>query len=522
MEATSFPNYLLNIEVNRMDGGLSKQDVNNLETAIMCLNEHMKNKLFFKPYAFRMLSKCSLEEDFSSKNMRQSYYLECTFNKCDFFETGFPGSVFANCTFINCNFNYADFYSCCFKDCQFVFTGTERPMLEATRFGKSVFQNCTLRHAILHYVDLSSCVIEGGIISDLKCISIRVEDTKIFHSKLIDIRFKSQNFDFLLIQDIQTENLVIPFPAVPCIFNGIQYLQMTADNVRISSYQQGRFERISKDEYLGLIPYFETYYRETENYFPLSNVYLAKGQPQKAFNALVSGVIQSVGLKNFRMISHYCQAVRYSNLFSPSMKHSLYSRIMMALNQANLSSMEKRDMDLYLGQIKEDLLNEHTMPHVDINLATNIASDDYQRIAWFIRRIESLITKYVGDNETHHIELRHDSPVSFFVQLTADPERLVVFLAAIFTIYLGGKELAQDLFSAAKKIKERRAASTKATATADLHEPPSEDTRPLHGIYIKSASYCIFNCNILDPTLQNAYVENPSESPLPNDKSDDG
>lgn len=490
-----------------------------LEASIQRLNQHMKNKKFFKPYAFHMFNESTIEEDFSGRNMRQSYYTKCEFINCNFFEAGFLGSSFRKCIFTDCNFNYADFQSCAFQNCKFVFSTEDAHNMEAARFGKSIFQECVISDVLLHYVDFSACVIEGGIFSNLKCKSIRIEDAIIKKAKFSTIRFSAQNFDFLLIEDIYTHDIVVPFPAIPSIYNGIQYLQTTSDDIQITSYGKNGFERISKDEYLALIPDFEIYYIATQNFFPLSNIYLAKGHTEKALEALISGIIQSVKLRNFRMVKHYCQAVRYSKLFSAHEKHMLFNKISMAIAQSNLTSIEQQDMQLYWGGIKEDLLNEHSNPHIDITLSTTIESNDYEKIAVFIQGIENIIALYVGKNETHHIEIRHDSPVSFFIQLVAEPERLVVFVAAVFDIYLGTIEITRALkkeIKKHKKLKQEKSSESKAyekrpTAPESTASPftlgPEVATKN-GNIYISNASYCIFNCNVIDSSLQSAYVNN--------------
>ena len=112
--------------------------------SIQRLNQHMRNKNFFKPYSFSVHNKENITENFASKNQRQSYYLQCILIKCNFFEAGFSGSVFINCKFIDCNFEHSTFQSCNFRNCEINYTKKEQ--INSVNFSKSIFSNCTLNN----------------------------------------------------------------------------------------------------------------------------------------------------------------------------------------------------------------------------------------------------------------------------------------------------------------------------------------------------------------------------------------
>ena len=289
--------------------GLMSYEHNDIELslAIDNLNYHMRNKDHFKPYAYSIHNKEFLtEENYATKNVRSAYYINCKLEKCNFFEAGFVGSVFINTQFIDCELSCAKLRSCDFRDCEFIFSGDEKREIKSVDFSSSVFNNCKISNVFFNSANLEGVIFNNGIISDNKWRSVSLENAIINKTFLRNMRFVSQNFDFLTLKNISTFNVVFPFPAMPFVFNGLAYVYDTNDNIRFTSCGNG-IKRIEKSEYMSLMPQFEIYYKNTENFFPLANILIAEKRIEDALNNIGMGIMQSIKIKNFRMIYNYCK-----------------------------------------------------------------------------------------------------------------------------------------------------------------------------------------------------------------------
>ncbi|MBD5087445.1 MAG: hypothetical protein HDT30_01345 [Clostridiales bacterium] len=409
---------------------LYKNNDIRMQEAIEQLNCHMHNKTHFKPYVFSIHNKETITEDFSTKNERLSYYRDCNFENCNFFEAGFAGSVFINCNFVDCKFDFSKFPSCDFRECNFFYNQSEMVEIKSLDLNRSVFNGCTWIKTFFNSANMEEVIFNNGNFIDCKWRSVSVENAIIRKSLLKNMRFASQNFDFMTIIDIQSENVVFPFPAMPFIINGLTYIYNTKDNIRFTSYKNGKQGRINRKDYLQLIKEFEIYYVNTENYFPLANILIAQKRLEDALISVVRGIGHSIRHRNFRMILNFCKLLKDNFLFTIQHRKKLYYIILNEISKEKLSSIDYEIFSLYIGKIKEILIGTTNNTYVIIDMKTNIESSETQKIALIIHEIEKNIEFYLSNKEEHHIELRHNSDENILIQIASDPERLVIFLSA--------------------------------------------------------------------------------------------
>lgn len=489
-------------------GSLKIVDKDKLLDSIEKLNMHMRNKTYFKPYTFSVNSNATITEDFSSKNKRQSYFYDCLFKKCNFFESGFAGSVFVKCIFLDCKMDYSKFQSCDFRECIILYSGTEKKEVCSVNFSKSVFFDCKLINIFLNSANFGDSIFENGEIINNKWRSVLVENMIIKNSLLRDMRFASQNFDFLTVENIKTYNTVIPFPALPNIINGISYLYNTNDDIRFTSCD-GKNKRISKSEYIELIDSFETYYTYVKEYFPLANILISQDRLHEAIYATYLGIIQSLKLRNFRIIYQFCKLIQINPKFTIQYKKRLYQQIQMEIEKEDLSTEDYMFLNMYLGKIKDSLLSTTVMPYLLLDIKTNIDSTESDKISLFVQQIENLLFSHIKGNEEHFIELRHNSLENFIIQIISDPERLIIFLAAFFDCIGYSVQFVSSLLKKAKNLisKENKKEKNESEMTLnkeeiDLVKQVFED----NNIKVVSLNYNIFNSPVIDSKIQSGYI----------------
>ncbi len=498
----------MNEPIEYFSNNLKSVEEDELLIAIDKLNAHMKNKNYFKPYTFSVHNGAVIKEDFSSKNKRQSYFFQCKLEECNFFEASFAGSVFVECEFINCKLDFSKFPSCDFRNCTITFSGIEKKEVNSANFSKSVFNGCRFNNIFFNSANFGESIFDKGKIINNKWRSVVVENMIIKNSILENMRFASQNFDFLTIENITTLNTVFPFPALPNIINGLTYLYNTHDNIRFTSYD-GKFNRIGREEYISLIEYFKTYYTYTKEYFPLANILISQECLQDAIHVTCLGIIQSIKLKNFRIIYQFCKLVQINPKFSIQYKKRLYQQIQLEINKENLSTEDYEFLNIYLGKIKDALLSSTTQPHLILDLKSNIDSTENNKISILIQQIEMLITLCMEKNEEHFIEIRHNSLENFIIQISSDPERLIIFLAAFFTCIGYSCQFVSFFINKTKYLisnKKNLKSSKNDSEKQNIEIKSAKHILENNDIKIMNVNYNIFNASNIDPEIQSGYV----------------
>lgn len=421
----------------------------DLSRSLKRLNNNMENKYYFRLNPFEIINGAIIEEDYSKKNRRASYYVECIFKNCNFFEAGFASSIFVKCEFVDCVFDFSNFQSCDFRKCKIHSTHNYFE-IKGTMLMKSVFYECEFQNLFLNSVNLCSSVFNEGRIIHSKFNSCAFEDMVIKNTYMESINFSSQNFDFLKIDNIHTKDVVFPFPSIPCIIGGLRYVTETKDNVSFSGVGN---TIITKKEYKTYIPDFINYYKQIKDYYVLANIMLSAFYDTNiAFSYIISGIEQAIKIHNFRKVRKYCQLLINSD-FNIQHKKVAYRTISDEISKLPFTDSDQDSYNIHLREIRNMLITATDRPYLTLDIATNIQETETGKIVSFVKFIEELIQYTISEYEEHSIELRHNSDESFFIQVVSDPISLLTCLAAILECINYGKDFAKYIIN---KIKDKK------------------------------------------------------------------
>ena len=223
-------------------------------------------------------------------------------------------------------------------------------------------------------------------------------------------------------------------------------------------------------------------------------------------------------LHNFRMIRHYSQLLN-NEVFSIQNRKDIYNLICSGINNIKLNESDIDNLNIYISDIKALLLDKADSPYLTLDIQTNITDNDYESILLFYRYLEMVVKCYVGDNECHSIEIRHNSDVHFFIQLFADPERLIVFLAAVSDCCIFAYQLTKLLISKVKtiikKYKNNKGTDDKIPFTPEqidyinkLIEGKNQVKIENRSIQVTEINHHIYNVGNLNNGIQNSYYIN--------------
>lgn len=390
------------------------------------LTEHMRNKLYFNPTPLKVNNGVKINGNYETKNLRQSFFKQCEFENVNYYDAGLAGSLFVESIFMESNFTNTNFQSCDFRTCDFngIKTG-----LNYTRFSKSIFSDTTFNDCIFNGVLMNDTIFDNCTFTNCEWIPVSIENAVFKNTTLDNLIFKSMNFEFSTFDGIVLNNVKLPFPTIPYIFNGLNYLVKTTDNVRITSakYKDG----ITVEQYLENLDKLRKFYTYTHNYFPLTNILICKNMHDEAFASTLNGINLSIELRRFRMLKNYCKQLSYINNITMHDRQSLYRYILDKISKVDLMDFEYSNLKNYLPEVRQILLDDFREQKLEISLSSNIETDDAKKIPILINIIDDILK----DKCEYSIEMRHNSPWDFFVQVFTDPNNISLILNAITLVF---------------------------------------------------------------------------------------
>ena len=406
---------------------------NDLELALAVehITEHVINKNFYYRKAYSVTKNPNIQESFENQNQRRSYYLESNFNNCNLKGTGFTDSIFKDSSFNNCEIEHSNFESSYFFDCYFQ---NDKPYVSisfATSFiCNSTFKDISFDRCRLSNIAFYNCTIEGCNFDNTSF------DGAVFNHTVLDaVFFKNLNLEYTQFNNVHINNTALPFPTIPFIINGINYLRHTTDNVLVKSAKKGE---ITKEEYLDLLPYLKTYYEKTNHYFPLANIYIAENNVKKAFEAIQRGIYQAIILNNYRQLKYYCILVKSCGLFSIHQKKSLGKFISREFNNRLLENFGfYSPIVTHFTELNNILLGSDQAVLI-VSFKTNITNDNYSILSLFYKTIDLLIG-LVGIESNYSVNFTYNSEAEIITTINSlDPSVIVALITAFTTIFIAG------------------------------------------------------------------------------------
>lgn len=439
-------------EFERILPKISNTDFNQAQKNLM---DNMTQKSFFREKQFIIYESETISEDFTNDNLRRSYYTGCELKKVNLSNVGMSGSVFINTSFLDCILNNTKLDFCEFDKC--TWKNQDNNQILYTNFNKSLILDSQFLDTKLKAVNFTDVILENVLFENCTWTSLSLEGTIFNNTTLRDVKLKKLNFEFSYFKNITLDNVRLPFPTIPYIYNGLNYLINTKDNVCISSANNNE-RKISKEEYLNYLDDMIVFYTKTQNYFPLANIFIALGNYEKAYAAIILGIkFSMVHIRNFRLVYYFCKLLQLTKEFSTSQLSYAYDVIIKNSNLKGWRQQDSYNFSYYIDSIRNVLLNEKASNFLVFTLYTNIKCNEFLKIATLYEIIETFlrkIEKVKHTKITHYIEIRHNSPHEFFIKFFSDPDILGVVLEGLQMVFMGVGKLISIRKERQQQIKE--------------------------------------------------------------------
>ena len=428
---------------------------------------HMKNKEYYLHDRQNIYKNITIEVDYSTKNLNQASFENCIFKNCNFSSASFVNSKFVDCRFICCNLQSANFRSSYFETVYF----DNETIINSTKFGKSKLLLCHFDKCDLNSVIFDEAEIFNSKFNDSTWYSLSV-DLCLFRNVSFDkIVFRNMNFEFAIFQNIHMNNIKLPFPTIPYIFGGLQYLKSTNDNVFVTS-QKKLVSGLTKEEYLSYLDKLEIYYTYTNNYFPLANVYLAKDEVDHCKSALILGVEHALMICDLKLVENLTRLISYNSLFTMSERYDLLNYVVSKVSETHTSRELTNETNKCVFNMRTLLFNSaDNGSSLHFSIKTNIESNS-QQMADFIRIIENILSEIQKPNH-YDIQIRHNSPCEYLINFFSNYES-VCFTVGVLVLLLKGtdKILSRVMthINSAQNIKKQQLENQKLEQEIELNQ----------------------------------------------------
>ncbi len=413
-------------------------------SAIEILTSHMKNKHYYLHDRQIAYNNVTISEDYSTKNLNNATFINCKFLDCNLSSVSMINSKFFNCKFSMCDLTSTNFRNSVINKCIF----EESNKIINSKFGNCKISNCdfidcTIDSCVLDEAFFSKCTFKNNLwiaVSTYLCLFEDVSFTS--------VKFRNMNFEYSIFSNIHMNDMKLPFPTIPYIFGGLNYLLTTDDNICITS-QHNLKNGITKKEYLTQLKNLEIFYSYTCNYFPLANIYLTEKKNDYAKSAIMYGIIKAIEQSDFKMLTHYARLISMNPVFTPTEKHALYNNVIAKVAKSLIDN--HNEINKYILDFRTFLFNDESCSSFHLSIKTNIESE--AKLAILIEEIEDIIH---SNNVAYDysIELRHNSPFELFLKLFANYDEVCLVLGMLILALKGIDIVIKKVFEYKKLIQD--------------------------------------------------------------------
>lgn len=371
---------------------------------------------------FKKGNKILINKDLTGAFLNHIILEDGNIERCNLSLAAVTGSIFKGSTFKNNLWDEPDFEFCEFSYCNFY---NNTPI-------KCSFNNSNFLQTYFHQIQFNSCTFTNTLFEECHFIGGTIEYSTLENSSFqdcyfVDIDLTNLNMDFVEFSNPHMRNVTFSLSQIPFMYGCLEYLLNTKDDVKISNRGNKAFS--PKEFFRIVIPEMKKYFTETQQFFPLANIYLCLNEENLAIQSLKNGIANAVENKDFRMLKYYCYLIAKSKRFLPEVLHMFYNNICKLSPQGKSSLIEQRNYAKHIGEIKAILFQKTDLPNLSIAWRTNLLSNDISKMSCLLKTMFSLSKKDIGYGKNQvSLLISENSPIVIELQIRGTEEGLIALL----------------------------------------------------------------------------------------------
>lgn len=382
----------------------------------------------------------TVTEEYRFTSMKQSIFRNVCYDGCLFENVALTGSSLDFVSFVNTSIIGSSFANC---DFYMVDMNGNNKILEANNFSQSNFERCNLSHvemfksgvlnALFHNCNLQCAYFHGSTF----------EGTKFINCKLNDCDFGSVNLDYTVFSKNIYENVVFPFYQIAYIIGAADFINDKNNKISIRAGDK----QISSADYIKILDKLICYYLDKSEYFPVCNLLIAQKKFNEARKFLMDGVLKALSVRNFRMLSNYCQLAKYHGIINDRIRYKIVKSMDEFIQLDNIPETQLNYYLIYIGKIKT-LLNEGSNETVTLNytIKTNTCKKNEDGVKYVNDLVNVFNTELSSlDNiEGFEVSISNHSPFEIAIGVITIIGEVANVAKFIMDMIAGGKKKIKD------------------------------------------------------------------------------
>lgn len=369
----------------------------------------------------------TLREDYSFGRISHNYFSKSTFDGASLEGVAGAGSIFIDVIFQNTNLKGSNFQNSTFDRCRF-----DDCELDGSNMGASYFNDTQWTHCPIGRYNISNSYFKNC--EFIETVPGNLADSVLDSVSFESVRIANTNIEFSSFRSISTKDSVLAFSQLPYVFNGLQYIFETSDNIRISSKINSQ-NSISVQEYADVLHDMVIFYSYNKEYFPLANILLAFQNYEESLSVLLRGVMSATYQRDFRMCKYYCKLLTENGHFNANTLSDFYQKLYLAAPMQSLSEPQYYQYRQHMPDIREMLLeNPENYPHASLSLVTEINASDSENIVFLLEVLDNLLHLRCSSIINQSISIAHNSPPVYLIPLCGPAVSILAISALVLTV----------------------------------------------------------------------------------------
>lgn len=327
-----------------------------------------------------------INQTYEKISMKRSRFQNIIYKDCTFDNVAFSASSYHNVTFKQIKLSGNSFACCNFFNSVFVNKKTGDALYIGNNFSQSSFTACDFLKITFKSSGFLQSLFYNCRFNNVKFQSNTLEGSCFNSCNLEKIDAGHTNVEFIELLNTNLKSVVFPFYQFAYIIGASDFLNEPSDRI---SFVAGDKE-VSLEDYIHQIDNLIYYYDDKQEYFPVCNLWIAKGKMREAQEVFLNGINQALDTLDFRMIRHLCRLAKRHDLLDEITVLRASKIIENYLYDDNIPPERINDYIVNTGEIRKTLLSgKSDSVTYSFNIRTNICKKNKKGVAY----VNSLLTE---------------------------------------------------------------------------------------------------------------------------------
>ena len=375
-----------------------------------------------------------IDQRYEKLSMKRSRFQNLNYRRCTFENVAFPASSFHNVTFKNTELSGNSFACCNFFDCQFSNSSKHNTMYIGNNFSQSSFTTCDFKKAIFESNGFLQSLFYNCKFYSVDFQSNTLEGCCFNSSHFEKVNAGHTNVEFVELLNTELKDVTFPFYQFAYIIGASDFLKEASEKISFAVADK----EVTCEEYIHQTDNLILYYLDKQEYFPVCNLLIAKGEVDDAQSVFLNGINQALETLDFRMIRHFCRLAKRHDLLDEVTIHRARKEIENYLFNDAIPLERINDFIVNAGEIRKILLSgKSNSVTYNFNIRTNIHKSDKAGVEYvnaLSNELNNTLSQYDYGQIGFQVAVSNHSPFEIIVDIICAAGALATIAQLVWSI----------------------------------------------------------------------------------------